>query len=298
MTTMPVAAHHSTALAIQQGGFEFQKFVRQALQAPLLSAEEEYALAVRFKEENDLESAHKLVHAYLRLVMKTAREYLNYRMSLPDLVQEGTVGLMHAVKNFDPHRGNRLATYAIWWIRAAIHDFILRSWRMVKIATTRIKRQLFFKLRQTKASAAPLSQEEAEALALKFGTDVDTILEVDSRMDGADESLNQPVLEDGGEWIESIPDQRPNQEHQLISSERKRRMDVLIQKGFAHLNPREQAILAARYLREEPQTLEALAQLFSISRERVRQIEKRALEKLKDFFQHLPEGQAWLAASS
>lgn len=299
MTTLPVTAHRSTALAIQEGGLGFQQFVHKTMQAPILSEEEEYDLATRFRQKNDLEAAHKLVHAYLRLVLKTAKEYIGYRLALPDLVQEGTVGLMHAVKSFDPDRGSRLSTYAIWWIRAAMHDFILRAFRMVKIATTRVKRQLFFKLRQTKASAAPLNREEAEVLAKKFGTDVETILDVDGRMNGADASLNQPMLnEEGGEWIEHIPDQRPNQEHRLMASEQKQHMKTMIQKGLDHLNPREQQIVSARYLLENPQTLEALAQMFSISRERVRQVEKRALEKLRAFFQAAPEGEALVESLS
>lgn len=295
MTNLPVAIHCSTALAIQEGGVGFQQFIQQASQAAYLSAEEELELATRFQQKNDIEAAHKLVHAYLRLVLKTAKEYLGYRMNLPDLVQEGTIGLMHAVKNFDPMRGNRLASYAIWWIRAAIHDLIIRSWRMVKIATTRIKRKLFFKLRQTKVSTALLNREEAEELAQKFGTDAETIMEMDSRMSGSDQSLNQPTLDDDdGEWIECIPDQRPNQEHKLISYEQKQQLSKRIKEGLDLLNSREQSIISARYLAETPQTLDTLAKTFCVSRERVRQIEKRALEKLRTFFQTIPEGQAWV----
>lgn len=291
MTTLPMALSPTNTLpAHLKSAAGFQQFVQQALEAPILSADEECALATRFQMENDLEAAHRLVHAYLRLVLKTAREYRHYHLDLPDLVQEGTIGLMHAVKQFDPQRGNRLATYAIWWIRAAIHDFILRSWRMVKIATTQIKRQLFFKLRQTKASAAPLNQAEAEALARQFGTRVETILEVDHRMN-PDESLNQPLLDEGGEWLEQIPDHRPNQEAQMLSAERQQWLRRLTQGGLATLSPREQQIIAARYLTEPPQTLEKLAQTLAVSRERVRQVEKRALEKLHAFFVASPEGQ-------
>lgn len=297
MTHLPVPVHHTRALVVQEEGREgFQRFVQYALQAPMLSAEEELELATRFQTQNDLEAAHRLVHAYLRLVLKTAKEYVGYRINLPDLVQEGTVGLMLAVKKFDPMRGNRLASYAIWWIRAAIHDLILRSWRMVRIATTRIKRQLFFKLRQNKSSSQQLSREEAMELAQKFGTDAETILEVDGRMSGSDESLNQPWLDDGdGEWIERLPDQRPNQEHRLIASQQKQWMHERVQEGLASLNPREQRIIEARYLAEERETLDALATTHAISRERVRQIEKRALEKLRVFLLALSphEIEAW-----
>lgn len=284
MTTLPVAfSQINTLSAPQEGAAGFQRFVQQALEAPLLSADEEHTLATRFQMENDLEAAHKLVHSYLRLVLKTAREYRHYHLDLPDLVQEGTIGLMRAVKQFEPQRGNRLASYAIWWIRAAIHDFILRSWRMVKIATTQIKRQLFFKLRQTKASAAPLNRAEAEELACKFGTHVDTILEVDQRMN-RDESLNQPLLDEESEWLEQIPDHRPNQEAQMLSVERQQWLRRLTQDGLATLTPREQHIITTRYLTETPQTLETVAQTLVVSRERVRQVEKRALEKLHAFF--------------
>ncbi|MBF0371360.1 MAG: RNA polymerase factor sigma-32 [Magnetococcales bacterium] len=289
MSTQTLAIHRSSDLVVQDGGSGFQKFLQQAMQAPILSAEEEYQLATRFQENDDREAAHKLVHSYLRLVLKISREYLNYRLNLPDLVQEGTVGLMHAVKKFDPKRGNRLATYAIWWIRAAIHDFILRSWRMVKIATTQLKRQLFFKLRQAKASLSPLNWDEAEELAQKFGTDPETILEVDGRMSGDDTSLNQPVLDDAGEMQDLIADQRPNQEYELLTSQQKELMGSLIQQGLDRLNPREQAIICERFLAEKPATLDVLAQRFSVSRERIRQIEKRSLEKLKAFFQTVPE---------
>ncbi|MBF0183535.1 MAG: RNA polymerase factor sigma-32 [Magnetococcales bacterium] len=294
MMRLPVPTHATPFPLVQTEDNGFRQFVRQAMEAPILSAEEELHLATRYRQAHDLDAAHRLVHAYLRLVIKTARDYLNYRISLPDLVQEGTVGLMHAVKQFDPERGVRLASYAIWWIRAAIHDFILRSWRMVKIATTRLKRQLFFKLRQNKESAALLNRQEAAELAEKFATDVDTILEVDGRMLGSDESLNQPLLEEGEEWIEQIPDHRPNQEMQMISQERHHRLRQLIHAGFDRLNEREQQIVSARYLQEEPQTLDSLAQSLTISRERVRQLEKRALEKLRAFLLAAPAGQELL----
>ncbi|MBF0462177.1 MAG: RNA polymerase factor sigma-32 [Magnetococcales bacterium] len=293
MTTLPVATRYAGDLAVRENGAGFREFVRRAMEAPFLSAEEEHALALRLQEGDDLEAAHQLVHAYLRLVIKTAREYLHYHVSLPDLVQEGTVGLMVAVRKFDPTRGNRLAAYAIWWIRAAMHDFILRSWRMVRIVTTQIKRQLFFKLRQSKASSALLNREEAEELALRFGTDPETILEVDGRMLRPDESLNQCTTEDGEEWIERIPDQRPDPERTLLSVEHQQRTHTLLQSGFKQLTPREQWIVSARFLEDEPPTLEVLAQALSLSRERVRQIEKRAMEKLRAFFQTTPAGQQW-----
>lgn len=299
MTTCPVALHRSFNLHSADNGAGFRQFVQHACQAPILTAEEEFDLASRFRQHNDLEAAHKLVHAYLRLVLKIAREYGNYQLHLPDLVQEGTVGLMHAVKKFDPSLGNRLASYAVWWIRAAIHEFILNSWRMVKIATTQLKRQLFFKLRQAKDSPLPLNWDEAEELARKFGTDAATILEVDGRMSGADASLNQTILDDdGGEIINLIPDQRPDQEQTVLAHEQDQRIRTLIRQGMSHLNPREQRIITHRFLTEKQQTLDALAGSLSISRERVRQIEKRALEKLRAFLETIPDGRELALASA
>ncbi|MBF0164752.1 MAG: RNA polymerase factor sigma-32 [Magnetococcales bacterium] len=290
MTAYPVALHHAQTSIHADDGSGFRHFVRHAFQAPILTAEEEMDLATRFKRDNDLDAAHQLVHAYLRLVLKIAREYGNYHLNLPDLVQEGTVGLMHAVKKFDPTLGNRLSSYAVWWIRASIHEFILNSWRMVKIATTQLKRQLFFKLRQAKDSSLPLNWEEAEELARKFGTDPATILEMDGRMSGSDTSLNQTILEEDGEIIDLIPDRRPNQEHQFIAHEQKGRLHAMLHQGLNQLNPRERMIITERFLSERQQTLETLSNTLSISRERVRQIEKRALEKLKAFMESLPDG--------
>ena len=289
MSNVPAVINRSSYLSLLDNGSEFKKFLRDAWQAPILSADEEYQLSARLQKKDDLEAAHKLVHSYLRLVISTARDYINYRLNFADLVQEGTLGLMHAVKKFDPDRGNRLASYAIWWIRAAIHDFILRSWRMVKIATTQLKRQLFFKLRQAKGSISQLNWDEAKELANKFGTNPETIMEVDARMSGSDSSLNQPVLDGDGEIIDLIADQRPNQESQLLNCQQKELMGSLIKQGMERLNQREQIIVSERFLKEKPTTLELLSQQFSISKERVRQIEKRALEKLKDFFQLVPE---------
>lgn len=289
MTTFPVAlpGHSEMVVALDSSGL--RKFWQQATQAPILSSEEEYSLAKRFREHDDLDAAHQLVHAYLRLVLKTAREYQNYRLNLADLVQEGTVGLMHAVQKFDPDRGNRLSTYAIWWIRAAIHDYILRSWRMVRIATTQIKRQLFFKLRQARSTLGPLNHEEAEELAVKFQTDVSTILDVDQRMAGADTSLNQPIHEGSADMIDLIADTRPDQEHRMLSDQQDEMRIALVQQGLESLSERERRIVTQRHFAEKQETLESLAQQYSISRERVRQIENRAVEKLRAFFLSVPE---------
>lgn len=294
--TTSMTLHRANPLTTLDQSDGFRHFVQHAYQAPILSAEEEHRLATRFKEANDLEAAHKLVDSYLRLVLKIAKEYSNYQLNLPDLVQEGTVGLMHAIKKFNPSHGNRLAAYASWWIRAAIHEFILNSWRLVKIATTQLKRHLFFKLRQTKESSFPLEWDEACELAKKFGTDPATILEMDGRMLGADTSLNQTVAEndDGGEIMDLIEDTRPNQEMTALANEQTYLTRSLIQQGLNQLNSREQYIISQRFLVNKQKTLDSLANVLSISRERVRQIEKRALEKLKAFFQAIPEGRELL----
>ncbi|MBF0626005.1 MAG: RNA polymerase factor sigma-32 [Magnetococcales bacterium] len=279
-------------------GSEFQDFLRQVNGAPILSAEEEYRLAMRYRLEKDLQAAHALIHSHLRLVVKTAREYLGYRMSLAEMVQEGTLGLMHAVKRFDPDRGARLATYALWWIRAAIHEYILKGWSLVKVATTQIKRHLFFKLRQAKADGAPLNRDEAAELADKFHTDVQTILEMDSRLGGPDESLNRPVLEGSGEVQDLLIDQRPNQELQALEGERQTLLAQAVSQGLASLDPRERLVVAERLMSDQPATLESLGERLVVSRERVRQLEKRALKKLRQFFRNLPEGQRLVLAEA
>jgi RNA polymerase sigma-32 factor len=288
MSNSNVAIYAPSNPSLYSGDSGFQKFLEQAYQAPMLTLEEEYEYATRLQKDNDLEAAHKLVHSYLRYVVKVAKEYSNYNLQISDMVQEGTVGLMQAVKKFDPARGNRLATYATWWIRAAIHEYILRSWRMVKIATTQLKRKLFFKLRGAKKSSALLTVAEAEELSIQFGTDSKTILEVDSRMSGSDSSLNQPLLDGSGEMINLIQDQRPNQEAEYIAADQQTKMQQLIKHGMDRLNPREQMIISARFMAEQCETLESLSGKLSISRERVRQIEVAALGKLKKFFTDAP----------
>ncbi|MBF0382479.1 MAG: RNA polymerase factor sigma-32 [Magnetococcales bacterium] len=290
MSTNTIAIYRSSIPTVKNSDSGLQKFIQKAHEAPILTQEEEFKLFIRLREDNDIEAAHKLVHSYLRYVLKIAKEYQNYKLNLSDLVQEGTVGLMQAVQKFDPNRGNRLATYAVWWIRAAIHDYILRSWRMVKIATTQLKRQLFFKLRQAKDSSFPLNIDEAEELAKKFGTDPQTILEVDGRMSWTDTSLNQPIMEDEGEMLYLIPDMRPNQEHKIAEHEHHEVMVKLISKGMNKLNAREREVISKRFLADKQVTLESLGEQFSLSRERIRQIEKNALDKLRLFFKNSNEG--------
>ncbi|MBF0159191.1 MAG: RNA polymerase factor sigma-32 [Magnetococcales bacterium] len=287
-TNMPIALNRSYELDTVSHDAEFRKFLHRAYHAPLLTAEEEVDLSNRLRQEQDLQAAHELVFSHLRLVIKIAREYLGYRLPLPDLVQEGTLGLMHAVKLFEPERGVRLATYAVWWIRASIHDFVLRSWSIVKIATTQLKRQLFFKLRQMKESAFPMTADEAELLAKKFGTTSSVILEMDGRMVGSDSSLNHAVFDDSGEMLDMIADERPNQEVQILEREKTEVLNGTLHQALQHLDPRERMIVQERFVSGSPKTLEAIGQTLSVSRERVRQLEQRALEKLRVFLMNSP----------
>ncbi|MBF0124867.1 MAG: RNA polymerase factor sigma-32 [Magnetococcales bacterium] len=288
MSNMPVALNGKCELEFINYDAEFRKFLHKAYHAPLLTTQEEVELSTRFRREEDLQAAHELVFSHLRLVIKIAREYLGYRLPLPDLVQEGTLGLMHAVKMFDPERGVRLATYAVWWIRASIHDFVLRSWSIVKIATTQLKRQLFFKLRQMKGTAFPMTTEEADLLAKKFGTTSAVILEMDSRMAGSDNSLNRTLFDDSNELLDMIADERPNQEVQILEHEKTTVLNGALQQALQRLDPRERMIVQERFIAKSPRTLEAIGQTLSVSRERVRQLEQRALGKLKSFLLNSP----------
>ena len=280
MSTLPVVVGH---------GFDSPQFLLRVHQAPFLSAEEEYRLATRFQQDQETQAAHELVYSHLRLVVKTAREYLGYKLPFQDLIQEGAMGLMQAVKRFDPERKVRLAAYAIWWIRAAIHEYVLRSWSMVRVATTKMKKKLFFKLRQAKKSLSYLTDDEAEELAEQFGTDAETILEMDGRMAGHDRSLNVPAIEDGIEVIDLIADQRPDQEKLLLEDQQERLLSNKISSALGILNEREKVIISERLMAETPATLEELGERFGISRERVRQIEKRAMEKLQEVLRTSPE---------
>ncbi|MBF0380598.1 MAG: RNA polymerase factor sigma-32 [Magnetococcales bacterium] len=261
----------------------FKDFISKAMMTPILSAEEELVLALRYRNEKDPSAAQTLVLSHLRLVYKTAMQYRFYSIPLQDLVQEGTIGLMHAIKKFNPLLGARLSTYAVWWIRAAIHELILNSWSLIKIATTGLKRKLFFKLRNAKKDIAQLSWDDAEELAEHFGTDPETILNMDLRLSGGEVSLDQPTTDGKGKMQDIISDGRLDQEEEVILENQKQFLSALFEKGISYLNLREQTIIRERFLTDEPKTLEALAVHFSLSRERIRQLEEKALEKLQKF---------------
>ncbi len=261
----------------------FEHYMVQVNRFDLLSAEEEYDLAVRQMEHGDLEAAHRLICANLRFVVKIANEYRGYGLRLLDLVQEGNIGLMMAVKKFDPTRGTRLITYAVWWIRAYIQNYIMRSWSLVKIGTTQMQKRLFFKLAQTRNALRNLTgAEQLEEIAQELDVDEDVVAEMSQRMGRRDTSLDVELVEgEGYTMLSTLPDESDNQEDLLLAHEEQRLNTARTSAALAILKPRERQIIERRILAEVPNTLQELADEFNISRERVRQIEQDALRKLR-----------------
>ena len=265
------------------------RYMEQIRQFPMLEADEEYMLARAFNERGDVEAAHKLVTSHLRLVAKIAMGYRGYGLPVADLISEGNLGMMHAVKKFDPERGFRLATYAMWWIKASIQEYVLRSWSLVKIGTTASQKKLFFNLRRIKGrigaiDRGDLSPQEVTDIADELNVSEADVVSMNQRMAGGDHSLNTPVgtdsLDGGGEWQDWLEDERPDQEASFAETEELSQRQNLMAEAMKNLNPREVRIIEARRLSEPPLTLEELADEFSVSRERIRQIEVRAFEKL------------------
>lgn len=254
---------------------------------PMLTEEEEYMLAQRWREHGDRAAAHRLVTSHLRLVARIAMGYRGYGLPVTDLISEGHIGLMQAVRKFDPDKGFRLATYAIWWIRAAIQEYILHSWSLVKIGTTAAQKKLFFNLRRMRnqldaLDGKEISSVEARNIADKLRVSEREVVEMNRRLIAPDHSLNAPISVDGeGEWQDFLEDERANQEVRLIESDEKDKRVLLLTHALGQLNAREKRIIEARQLQDEPTTLEELSQEFGVSRERVRQIENRALEKVQ-----------------
>ncbi len=253
----------------------------------MLEPEQEYMLAKRWREHEDADAAHKLVTSHLRLVAKIAMGYRGYGLPVNEIVSEGNVGLMQAVKRFEPDKGFRLATYAMWWIKASIQEYILRSWSLVKIGTTAAQKKLFFNLRKAKNSIKAIEEgdlrpENVKLIATKLGVTEEEVISMNRRLAAADHSLNAPLRADSeGEWQDFLVDESPNQETMLADREEKDDRSELLAEGMKALNERERHILTERRLKEEPATLEDLSKQFEISRERVRQIEVRAFEKLQ-----------------
>ena len=259
----------------------------------MLDADEEYMLAKRWREHNDVEAAHRLVTSHLRLVAKIAMGYRGYGLPLAELISEGNVGLMQAVKRFEPDRGFRMATYAMWWIRAAIQEYILHSWSLVKMGTTAAQKKLFFNLRRLKGQLAAfdegdLSPENVKKIATDLDVPEQDVIQMNRRLASPDHSLNAPVREDGdGEWQDWLVDDEDNQEVKLAEAQEIGNRRRLLDSALKALNPRERKILVERRLKDEPTTLEDLSQEYGISRERVRQIEVRAFEKLQRTMKNL-----------
>jgi len=254
---------------------------------PMLEPEEEFMLAKAWREHADPEAAHRLVTSHLRLVAKIAMGYRGYGLPLSELISEGNVGMMQAVKRFDPDRGFRLATYAMWWIRASIQEYILHSWSLVKMGTTAAQKKLFFNLRKIKGQIhaieeGDLKPKNVTEIARRLNVSETEVVNMNRRLAAADHSLNAPMRIDGdGEWMDWLEDDTPNQEVALAESQEMAGRKALLAQAMENLNERERHILTERRLKEEPSTLEELSQAYDISRERVRQIEVRAFEKLQ-----------------
>jgi len=271
---------------IGEGGLA--RYLAEIRKFPLLEPQEEYMLAKRWREHQDTEAAHRLVTSHLRLVAKIAMGYRGYGLPIGDVIAEGNIGLMQAVKRFEPERGFRLATYAMWWIRASIQEYILRSWSLVKMGTTAAQKKLFFNLRRVKGQIEALDEgdlkpEHVTSIAKKLGVPEDEVVNMNRRLASPDSSLNAPLAgESESEWQDWLADDTPNQETQLAESEEFDERRTLLSAALDELGERERDILQARRLQEEPATLEDLSLKYNISRERVRQIEVRAFEKLQD----------------
>ncbi|HMN72321.1 MAG TPA: RNA polymerase sigma factor RpoH [Rhodoblastus sp.] len=262
------------------------RYLTEIRKFPLLEPEEEYMLAKRWREHEDSAAAHKLVTSHLRLVAKIAMGYRGYGLPIGEVVSEGNVGLMQAVKRFEPDKGFRLATYAMWWIRAAIQEYILRSWSLVKMGTTANQKKLFFNLRKAKSQISALEEgdlrpENVKTIAHKLGVSEQEVIEMNRRL-GGDSSLNSPLRGDGeAEWQDWLVDDSASQETTLAEHEESDNRLAALRGALDVLNERERRIFEARRLRDEPLTLEQLSEEFGVSRERVRQIEVRAFEKVQ-----------------
>ena len=268
-----------------EGGLS--RYLQEIRKFPMLDAEEEYILAKRWREHDDVDSAHTLVTSHLRLVAKIAMGYRGYGLPVGELISEGNVGLMQAVKRFEPDKGFRLATYAMWWIRASIQEYVLRSWSLVKMGTPTAQKKLFFNLRKLKGQLKAIEEGDlhpdiVKTIADELDVPEDDVVQMNRRLSGADHSLNAPMRVDGeGEWQDWLVDETPDQEAMLGETEELSRRRNLMVNAMQTLNERERQILTERRLKDDPSTLEDLSKEFEVSRERVRQIEVRAFEKLQ-----------------
>ena len=281
------------SLPVMSGGEAgLNRYLDEIRKFPMLEPQEEYMLAKRYQEHQDRDAAHRLVTSHLRLVAKIAMGYRGYGLPIGEVVSEGNVGLMQAVKKFDPERGFRLATYAMWWIKAAIQEYVLRSWSLVKMGTTANQKRLFFNLRRLKGRIqaiddGDLKPEQIEQIATKLNVSPEEVVSMDRRLSG-DASLNAPIRAsegESGQWQDWLVDDHDSQETVLIEQDELETRRSMLQRAMAVLNDRERRIFQARRLSEDPATLEDLSSEFDISRERVRQIEVRAFEKVQEAVQ-------------
>ena len=283
-------------MIVQEGSHGLQRYMQEIRQFPMLEPDEEFMLAKRWQEHQDSDAAHKLVTSHLRLVGKIAMGYRGYGLPIGEVISEGNVGLMQAVKRFEPDKGFRLATYAMWWIRAAIQEYVLRSWSLVKMGTTAAQKKLFFNLRRAKSQVQALDEGELkphqiEAIATKLGVSKEDVVQMNRRLSG-DLSLNSPLRNDAesGEWMDWLKEEdamwgtsetSSNQEAAMVMTQETSRRKNMLQSALGELNEREMEIFTARRLLDNPATLEELSERFQVSRERIRQIEVRAFEKVQ-----------------
>ena len=277
----------SRGLPALQGEGGLSRYLTEIRKFPLLEPEEEYMFAKAWREHEDPEAARRLVTSHLRLVAKIAMGYRGYGLPLSEVVAEGNVGLMQAVKRFEPDKGFRLATYAMWWIRAAIQEYILRSWSLVKMGTTAAQKKLFFNLRKAKNKISAIEEgdltpEHTKEIARQLAVPEEEVTNMNRRLSGGDSSLNAPMRADGeSEWQDWLADDTMDQETRLAEAEEMGERHNLLSNAMGELSERERDIIEARRLRDDPATLEELSQKYGVSRERVRQIEVRAFEKLQ-----------------
>ena len=280
---MTTTSYKVPALSSEGG---LSAYLTQIKKFPILEAEEEYMLAKNWKSTGNVKSAEKLVTSHLRVVAKIAMGYKGYGLPLNEMISEGNVGLMQAVKKFEPEKGFRLATYAMWWIKASIQEYILRSWSLVKIGTTTAQKKLFFNLKKIKNQISPrsegdLKKEHVKDIAERLSVSEDEVVSMNRRLFGKEQSLNAPIGEDGEEWQDWVVDKEMDQELKFAQNEELEQRKDLLQDSIKILNQREKDILYSRRLTDDPKTLEELSKKFKISRERIRQIENKAFEKLQ-----------------
>jgi RNA polymerase sigma-32 factor len=284
MFKMGTTTNYNLPVLSNEGGLGL--YLAQIKKFPMLDAEEEYMLAKNWRKTGNLKSAEKLVTSHLRLVAKIAMGYKGYGLPVNEMISEGNVGLMQAVKKFEPEKGFRLATYAMWWIKAAIQEYILRTWSLVKIGTTTAQKKLFFNLKKIKNQIAPrtegdLRNEHVSEIAKKLSVSEEEVVSMNRRLSGKEHSLNAPIGEDGDQWQDWVVDKEMDHELRFAQQEEMGQRKDLLQDSIKILNEREKEILYARRLTDEPLTLEVLSKKYKISRERIRQIENKAFEKLQ-----------------